>query len=245
MKCCACKHVVTGADGLERSISCQKENMAPVLLRLLASLKKYHLERNDLLNYRMWTALTPLVMKGLPSDEIILPPQSVDQYLAELYFSGPHAEVHDSGFTPLICAAISGNVSVVKELITREHVNVKASFRVDLPKFGIEKKMDALTCTAAMCEASRVHETISLLVEAPGVDPNATFPGSGGTPLMAAVMWHNLAGVNALIRLAGGKLDLEKGLRINNATALLIAGNVGTFEVIEALIQAGANRKHR
>ena len=183
-------------------------------------------------------------MRGLPSIEIPSTPSSVSEYLSHFQFRTPHDETDRSGLQPLLFAAMSGNVAVVKDLITRERVNVKARVRRNLPKFGIEKGMDTLSCALATCPRGAVHEIVSFLLEA-GSDPNLTFPKSGGTPLMSAVTWNNLEGVKALVQIAGNKLDLEKGLKVNNATALLVAGNVGSFEVVKALVEAGANRKHK
>ena len=139
---------------------------------------------------------------------------------------------------------MSGNIDVVRELVITHHVDVKARVQTGLPKFGIEGGMDALTIAASACPRDNAHEVVSFLL-ASGADPNLTFPGSGATPLMGAIVWHNLEGVRALISCAGNKLDFEKGMNANNATALLVAANLGTLEILDVLLQAGANREHK
>ena len=108
--------------------------------------------------------------------------------------------------------------------------------------FGTEKGISALGIAACACPQQYVYETISVLLES-GADPNSRMYGSGGTPLMAAVLDQSLMGVRAL--LACDRLDLEIGLGANNATALNIAGISGTYAIIEALLNAGADRFHR
>ena len=242
MSCCDRNHVKIDAAGVPQPIPCRKDKMAPIILKLLRSLQEYHFGRDELLSFRMFTALTPLLMSGLSSEGMPPPPRSVNAFLTQNRFSKPDDETGASGFTPLVFAAMSGNIDVVRELITTHHVEVNARVRVGMPKFGIEKGMHALALAAAVCPQNKVHEMVSFLL-ASGSDPNLTFPGSGGTPLMAAVAWHNLECVRTLV--SCNRLDLEKGLNANNATALLIAANAGTFEILDALLQAGANREHR
>ena len=184
----------------------------------------------------------PFLMGGLPSEGMPTPPSSVADFLTQNQFSEPGDETSAFGFTPLVLSALSGNVVVVRELIAVHHVDVNARVRFDVPKFGIERGMDACAIAASGCPHDKVYEVVSFLL-ASGADPNLTFPGSGGTALMGAVVWHNLEGVRALISCE--RLDLEKGLRANNATAVLIAGFTGTFEILDALLQAGANREHK
>ena len=246
MACCAANHVVIGADGVPRPIPCRKYQMAHTMLRLLISLREYLLgSEGNLVNFRMWTALTTTVMKGLPTDGLPSPPQSVAEHLLEYRFNGPHDEVLGSGLTPLIFAALSGNVAVVKELITREHADVKARVQIDLPKYGIEKGTDVLSFAVANSQhQDQAREMVTLLLAA-GADPNAMSSATGATPLIAAVSTRNLEGVRALIHVVPRhKLDLEKGLRTNNATALLVAGYLSTFEIVKALLDAGANKEH-
>ena len=61
--------------------------------------------------------------------------------------------------------------------------------------------------------------------------------------LISAIAYQNFGGVSAL--LACDKVDLEKGLPVNRASPLNIAGFVSTFEILKALVDAGANKAHR
>ena len=241
MYCCDHNHVTIDAAGAPQPIPCRKDKMAPIILKLLWSLREYHFGRDELLSFRWFTALTPLLMSGLSSEGMPPPPQSVNEFLTQNRFSKPDDETDASGFTPLVFAAISGNIDVVRELITTHHVDVNARVRVGMSKFGAEKGMHALALAAGTCPQDKAHEMVSFLL-ASGSDPNLTL-GSGGTPLMAAVVCHNLEGVRALV--SCDRLKLEKGLNANNATALLVAANAGTFEILDALLQAGANREYR
>ena len=219
MTCCARDHVEIGAEGGLTPMPCRRDSMAPIMVRMLRFRREYHLGGDDMINFRWWTALVPTVMKGLPSDGVDLSPQSVNGFLHQNRFKTPQDETRSSGFTPIIFAAFSGNSAVVNELLTRHSavVDVNARVLVDLPKYGFEKGMDALTFAACGCPQDKVYEIVSLLL-AHGADPNSTTWNSGGTPLMAAIIWHNIGGVQALIASAGTRLDLEKGIKANSAT---------------------------
>ena len=206
--------------------------------------RQYYLGSGDLLRFRMWSALLPSCMQGLSHSDTAPLPSTATEFIAAYHFVSPHDEENTSGFPPLQLACISGNAEVVRELIRSHSVNVNARVLVDdlNADFGLERGNDALGMTAFSCPHAQVHEIVSILLES-GADPNSRTYGSGGTPLMAAVIGHSLEAVRAL--LACERLDLEIGLRVNNATALNIAGVKGTYAIVEALLRAGADRLHR
>ena len=149
-----------------------------------------------------------------------------------------------SGLAPLTLACISGNVQVVRDLIRSHGVNMNVRVLVDdlNTDFGCERGNGALGMAAFSCPYQHVHEIVSILLES-GADPNARTHVSGGTPLMGAVIGQSVEAVRAW--LACERLDLEIGLKINNAAALNIAGVKGTYAILEALLCAGADRLHR
>ena len=194
----------------------------------------------------MWSSYAHSCMQGLTHSGMPPPHTTAADFLAANQFSSPTDEENSgSGLTPLMFAAVSGCVEVVRELIER-HANVNARVLIGdlMPDFGVEKRADALAMAAFSCPHKRVYEIISTLLEF-GADPNSRMYGTGGTPLMAAVLGQSLEGVNALISCAGDRLDLELGLYMNNATALNLAGVISTYAIVEALILAGADRSHR
>ena len=216
------------------------------MFRMLAKKREYYLGSGDLLRFRVWTAVANSVMQGLTHDdnkeqEV---PSSVPAFLALNRFeSARDEENRGSGFTPLILAAVSGNLPIVRELIDSKGVDVRARVRVAVHELGTEKGMDALALAAGACPQRHVHDVVTALLAA-GADPNAySSSGSGATPLIVALSLHNLGGVCAL--LACKKLDIEKGLRVNHASPLGIACFLSTFEIIQALVEAGANKGHK
>jgi len=243
MACCDRNHVEESAEGVQQPIPCRKDQMASSMLTMLRSLRAYHFGRDDLLEFRVLTAIAPALMSGLPSDGLWPSPRSVTEFITQNQFNKPDEET-ESGFGPLLFAAISGNVTVARELINSHHVDVKAPVRVGLPKFGMEKGMDALGFAVSLCTQTKVHQMVSFLL-ASGADPNMVYPVSGATALIGAVVLHNLEGIRALILYAGERLDLEKAAKANNATALLIAGAYGSFAILKLLVEAGANRQHK
>ena len=136
---------------------------------------------------------------------------------------------------------MSGNLPVVRELIDSKGVDVQARVRVDLHEFGAEKgwtrwhspRLAVLnaTCTMSSPRCSRLERIRMLRLQ---MERHRSF---------AAVGYQNLGGVCAL--LACDKVDLEKGLSVNRASPLNIAGYLSTFEILKALVDAGANRAYR
>ena len=61
---------------------------------------------------------------------------------------------------------------------------------------------------------------------------------------MAGVSYHHAPGAKALLECAKDTIDLERGFRINRATAFTFAAFMGTPELCEIIIKAGASRTH-
>ena len=239
--CCDIGHTRTGSDGVERSIPCIKDEIALVMLQMLQKRREYFLGLRHFAHFRMWTALVPSVMEGLPSDAIHALPHSVTEFVANYRFSGARDEENKgSGLTPLMLAGLSGNVDVVDKLISEHQVDVDSGLQINLYDLGAEKGATALFLAAALCPQNSIHTIVVSLLRG-GANPNV-ITKHGTTPLMAAAMYQSLEGTRALLTCGG--LDLEKKLRANGATALSIASFTSTTEIVEALVQAGANRKH-
>ena len=218
-----------------------KDKIGGVMFQMLEKKREYYLGSGKLLLFRVWTALGKSVMQCLThNDNTHKEPKSVQEFLALYRFeSARDEENRGSGFAPLVFASISGNLPVVRELIDSKGADVQARVRVDVHDFGAEKGLDALALAAASCPQLQVHEVVAALLAA-GADPNATSATNGTTPLICAVGYQNLGGVCAL--LACSKVDIEKGLLINRASPLNIAGYMSTHEILEALIEAGADK---
>ena len=76
-----------------------------------------------------------------------------------------------------------------------------------------------------------------------GADPNCSSK-AGFTPLHASAWFHSLEGIQAFLKHAKGTLRLDHGSKLNNASALGCAAYASTPEVVEALLDAGANVAH-
>ena len=236
---------MTDADGVERAIPCDKSKIGGVVHQMVEKRREYYLGAGDIMRFRVWSALVPGCMQGLSHSDVAPLPATVTEFLAAYRYASPRDEENiGSGLVPLTVACISGNVEVVRELIRSHGANVNARVQVDdlNAEFGVERGNDALGIGAFSCPHAQAHEIVSVLLES-GADPNSRTYGIGGTPLMAAVVGHSLEAVRAL--LACERLDLEIGLKVNNATALNIAGVKGTYDIVEALLRAGADRFHR
>ena len=156
---------------------------------MLDKRREYYLGSGQVLMFRLWSALTFVCMQGLSSQDMPALPTTTAEFLSANRFDTPRDEENTgSGFSPLIISALSGNITVVRELIAGHNVNVNARVRINSMggEFGMESGMDALAIAACACPQDQAHGMIRVLLEA-GANPNSRF-SSGGTPLIAAVV---------------------------------------------------------
>lgn len=107
---------------------------------------------------------------------------------------------------------------------------------------GFDKGGTPLHAAMGVCPPQHVDEVVAMLLQA-GADPNRGSK-SGVTPLHSGIAFHSLAGVNALIKHAEGKLRIDAGFKLNNATPLHVAVYLSTTEIVAVLIDAGAKVGH-
>ena len=74
-------------------------------------------------------------------------------------------------------------------------------------------------------------------------DPRIT-TSDGTSVLHAAAAFKNARTIESLITCAHSKIDIDKGLNFNNATALGTACFIGDFETARVLVKAGASVVH-
>ena len=212
-----------------------------MLYRMLHKRREYHLGLGEIVVYRMWTALVQSIMEGLPYSALPLP-TSLQEFLAEYSFKHVNEEENrGSGISPLMLSAMSGNVTVTKEIVTSHSVDMNARLQVDMPDFGSERGMTPLHLAASYCPSTCVHDIIQALLTG-GAEPNSMTTAAGITPLMSAVSYHRLKGVEAMLELSGSRLNLEQRSRSSSATALLVAAFSGTTPIVAALLRAGARK---
>ena len=231
-----------GDDGVRRIIPCRKSEFVPVMHTMIERRREFLLGSGDLPNYRMWTALAPCVMHALPSVRLPALPSSVEEFISAYRFSSPRGGEEHQGATPLMLCAMSGNLAVLNGLISQHEVDMEARLQIDMFQFGIQKGTTALVLSASLCPQNDVRTVVAALLAA-GVNPNVTNQ-LGTTPLMAAAVYQSREGVKSLLACAGDTLDLEKKLKGNRATALSVAAFVSTAEIVDALVQAGADQNH-
>ena len=252
--CCMRDHKMTNSDGTKRGIPCDKVKIGQLVWTMLQKKLSFMLGSDQLTEHRLWLALVPHFMNGLPDNDAALEgsrssgpgmieaEDAVKDFLATYHFKTTKDEEGraGSGLTPLGHAAMVGNVVVAAELI-KQGADVHCKLRKFNTTVGADIGATALHFAVSVCPA-RQAEMIAVLLRA-GADANAP-SNSGGTPLMAGVTLHHVAGVKALLECAKDTIDLERGLNINDATALSLAAYMGTPELCEVLINAGASRKH-
>ena len=245
-------HKMKNPDGTVRGIPCDKVKIGQLTWTMLQSKLSYMLGDDQIAEYRLWLALVPHFMQGLPDSGAALKASrssghgatevedAVKDFLSTYHFKTANDEEGrgESGLTPLMHAAMVGNVEVAAGLI-EQGANVQSKLRKFSTTTGMDIGMTALHFAVAACPARHV-EMITVLLRA-GADANAPAK-SGGTPLMASVMFHSVLGLRALLKCAKGSIDLERSYELTHATALGIAAFLGTPELCEIIIKAGASR---
>ena len=68
--CCRRGHVIE-VDGRRTTIPCDKEQFGSVMVKMLQKRRQYHLGLDEMLDYRIWTAFTRYMLRGLPGSEDI------------------------------------------------------------------------------------------------------------------------------------------------------------------------------
>ena len=222
---------------------------------MLQSKLAYLLGDDQIEEYRIWLALVPHFMQGLPVIEAALnesrflathgihePEDLVNDFLVAYRFKTPKDEEGSdgSGLSPLLHAAMVENVEVAAALLA-QGADVHCKVRRFNTTTGFDIGCTALHLAVALC-GDRAAEMVALLLRA-GANVNAPSK-SGTTPLMVGTVLHNAMGVKAFLEVAKDTIDLERGININHSTALTLAAYMGTPELCEILIKAGANRKH-
>ena len=251
--CCTRNHKMKEPDGTERGIPCDKMKIGQLVWTMLQKKLSFMLGDNQIVEYRMWLALIPHFMQGLPNTEAALKvsrsprleategEDAAKDFLATYHFKTAKDEEgrSGSGMSPLVHAGMVGNVEVAAELI-RQGADVHCKLLKLNTTTGADAGTTVLHAALALCPSRHV-EMITVLLRA-GADANASSK-NGGTPLIAGVMYHNVSSVKALLQCAD-TLDLECGTNANNATSLGFAAYMGTPKLCEILMKAGASRTH-
>ena len=110
--------------------------------------------------FRKWCAVVPHVMQGLPkpAGAEAFAPASAVEFLKVFRFSSATDEEgkHGSGYSPLLLAAASGNVPVVRELLERHKANLHVATRaVDTTIGFMDKGSTPLHAVMACCPPER------------------------------------------------------------------------------------------
>ena len=172
-----------------------------------------------------------------------------------------NARYHSHGWTPLHVAAAFGTTETVGALINAgANVNAKAKEgKTPLHFAALDKRVETIRLlakagadldarhregwTALHFAAYRAADTACALIEA-GADVRARHK-DGWTPLHVVGGCGKPASGKVVHALVAAGADIEATMPRTNATPLHIAASGGDAEVVNALIEAGANTKAR
>jgi len=233
-------------DGIMRTIPCDKVAIAKVMWGLIKA-KLDHLRiTNQTDAYRKWCALMPHVMEGLalPEEAAAFMPTSVEDFLQLYRFKSANSEEgkHGSGHSPLFFAALSGNLPVARALLENHKADPDVRMKHFDVTLGWDKGCTPLHAVCVACPYEQTDEMVALLLRN-GADPNRRTK-AGFTPVHASAGWDSLPAFHAFLKHAKDTLRLDIGLSLNNASALGCAAFGSTPEIVEALLDAGANVAH-
>ena len=241
--CCMRDHKMKNLDGTERGIPCDKLKIGQLTWTMLQSKLSFMLGDDQMAEYRMWLALIPRFMQGLPNAEAALKAcrssrldasaaeDAAKDFLSTYHFKTPKDEegLGESGLSPLGHAVMVGAVEVAAELM-KQGANVNCKLRTFNATIAADVGMNVLHLAVSICPA-RNEEMIAVLLHF-GADANASSK-SGATPLMgeeedgrhAFVVRHDLVGRSQyLVRLQLIELDKTRYRHHPNAVLFVQSG---------------------
>jgi uncharacterized protein len=179
--------------------------------------------------YGIALLLSSVILRGTGSDALLADAAEHMDRARIRTLLGQHADVNTpqiDGMTALHWATYQDDLETT-DLLVRAGANVKAANR-----YGVTPL--SMACTNGN------DEMVALLLKA-GADPNTTLPG-GETALMTVARVGALASVKALLT-RGATVDRKDDRR--GQTALMWAAAEGHAEVVQELINAGADFRTR
>eukprot|EP00397_Hematodinium_sp_SG-2012_P012325 GEMP01012493.1.p1 GENE.GEMP01012493.1~~GEMP01012493.1.p1 ORF type:complete len:670 (+),score=130.74 GEMP01012493.1:646-2655(+) len=169
--CCSMNHLIqTGGEPI--LIVCDKVKVRSVIASLLKRRIKAEAELLDesdpsslhLLNYRYLRALRPFYLSDLPSpdkhDREAKKENSLDRFLHMYKFKTVWD--NDDGWTPLRCAALSGDPDMCREILQRD-VDVEAPLARSNARWNMLKGMNIIMHAAFVCREG-CEEVLDLLI---------------------------------------------------------------------------------
>ena len=167
--------------------------------------------------------MVPHVMQGLPkpAGAEAYTPASVVEFVRVFRFSSATDEEgkHGTGYSPLLLAAASGNVPVVRELLELHKANLHVATKAVGTTIGfMDKGSTPLHAAMACCPPEHCDEMVATLLSG-RADPNRR-SHLGLTPLHIGAAGQNLACVRALLRYAKDTLLLNAGHHVESAVLM-------------------------
>lgn len=132
----------------------------------------------------------------------------------------------NSGWTPLICAAGSGNLDVVQALLTK-HVDVN--------------KVDATGKSPLVLAAQRGYSEILKALLAAGADPNTPWENRYALSLAASLEDAAIRNAAADALLSSPAIEIDRSVFPHSSTALSNAATAGDAGLVEKLLARGAH----
>jgi len=209
----------------DRLITCD------LTLKLLARKSLNYLKEGDLARFRIFISLTARALAGCPDpDKKPKLPDTLEEFYSNYRFH-KEQDTFEKGLTPLMLAAISSNVLVVKELV-KAKADLEATILEPIPELDVNVGHTVLALATALASAV----TVSTLIEL-RADLNASDTGFGNDPLHYASGFGNLDAINVLLS-AGADF---RSLSNFGCTCLDISCLQNNMKLVERFLQLRAD----
>jgi ankyrin repeat protein len=256
--CCRVGHRWYDKDGKEHTMACDRVVIRKVTENMLR-LRVEHESSRNVNAWRAWRAWRAYFVQGLPTasrhnetaelalDQCAAAEGEADpeEQLTAFLSANKFDNVNDggNGISPLMCAAAEGNAVLVRALLNKG-ADATAAYKGEaISNLMLIRGTTALHLAAAFGQSAACVE---LLVRH-GASIDARAGSFGGTPLQGAATTGEQAVRAVVDGCAAAKvpLDVNAGARLNNASALGIAGYMGPPSAVAALLEVGADTSHR
>jgi len=230
--------VISGFDWLTKwpgegkfAVESDRPRVVEIMGRLLAQREQHELSKNNVGFFRLLTALEYIAMRGLPQAKA-QENTSINAFLERYKFGSSEDAAAEEGFTPVMCAAMEDNCTMVQQLITAKadvNASISSGFAAE---FGL---LQGTTIVGIACRVSSSKMVRTLLDLKAGL--NDTCDQLKEKPLHKAASAGNTPVVELLIEMKASVASED----MFGGQPLMMAVISNSYDATKALLAAKAD----